>query len=126
MASHAFCRLRETIWTSRDVSKKLKIILYKALIFLTALYGSETWTLRQKEINSLLVFKMKCSRAILRVTWSDRLSNIAIQKSLNDVETIEEVIVKRQFHWFSHVARSRDIINSSYTLNFTNSRPIGH
>ena len=38
-----------------------------------------------------LFFEMKCLRAILRVTRSDRLSNIAIRKSLNVVETIEEV-----------------------------------
>ena len=59
------------------------------------IYGSETCETRQKEFNSLLVFEMKCLRAILRVTRSDRLSNIAIRKTLNVVETIEEVIVKR-------------------------------
>ena len=95
MASQAFGRLREIIWTSTDVSKKLKIILYKAFIHPIAIYGSETWTMRQKEINSLLVFEMKCLRAILRVTRSDRFSNIAIRKSLNVVETIDEIIVKR-------------------------------
>ena len=56
---------------------------------------------------------------------SDRLGNIAILKSLNVVETIEEVIVKRQLRWFDHVARSRDMINFSYKLNFTNPKPIG-
>ena len=68
---------------------------------------------------------MKCLRAILRVTRTDRLSNIAIQKSLNVVETIEEVIVKRKLRWFGHIARRRDMINSSYKLNFTNPRPRG-
>ena len=68
---------------------------------------------------------MKCIRAILRVTRRDRLSNIEIRKSLNVVETIEEIIMKRQIRWFGHVARSRDMINASYKLNFTNPRPIG-
>ena len=44
---------------------------------------------------------------------------------MNVVETIEEVIVKRQLRWFSHVARSLDITNASYKLNFTNLRPRG-
>ena len=79
--------------------------------------------MRQKEINILLVFEIKCLRAILRVTRSD--SNISIRKSLNVVETIEEVIVKRQLRLFGHVARSRDMINASYKLNFTNPRPRG-
>ena len=60
MASQAFSRLRETIWTSRNVYKKLKISIYKALILPISIYGSETWTMRQKEINSLPVFEIKC------------------------------------------------------------------
>ena len=43
----------------------------------------------EKEINSLPVFEIKCLRAILRVTRSYRISNIAIRKPLNVVETIE-------------------------------------
>ena len=42
MGSQDFCRLRVTIWTSRGVSKKLKIRLYKSLILTIAIYGSET------------------------------------------------------------------------------------
>ena len=125
IASQAFGRLRETIWTSSDVSRKLKIRLYKALILPIAIYGSETWTMRKQEVNSLLVFEMKCLRAILRVTKYDRLTNTNIRKSLNVTETIEEVIIKRQLRWFGHVARSRDMINSSYKLDFKNPRPRG-
>ena len=77
MASQAFDRLR-TIWSSKDVSINLKIILYGALILPIATYGSESWTTRRKEIDALLVFEMKCLRAILRITRSDRLRNIMI------------------------------------------------
>ena len=87
IASQAFGRLRETIWTSSDVSRKLKIRLYKALILPIAIYGSEIWTMRKQEVNSLLVFEMKCLRAILRVTKYDRLTNTNIRKSLNVTET---------------------------------------
>ena len=89
IASQAFGILRETIWTSSDVSRKLKIRLYKALILPIAIYGSDTWTMRKQEVNSLLVFEMKCLRAILRVTKYDRLTNTNIRKSLNVTETIE-------------------------------------
>ena len=123
MESQTFGILRETILTSRGVSTKLKIILYKTPILPIAIYKSETWTMRQKEINSLLVFEIKCLRAILRVTRSDKIRNIAIRKSLNVVEAIEEVIVKIQLYWLCYLARSRDMINASYKLNFVNPRP---
>ena len=56
MASRAFGRLRTEIWTSREVSRKLKIRLYKALILPIAIYGSETWTTRNEEMSALLEF----------------------------------------------------------------------
>ena len=34
--------------------------------------------------------------------------------------------MKRQLRWFGHVARSQDMINASYKLNFTNPKPRGH
>ena len=77
MASQAFGRLRTT-WSSKDVSIKLKTRLYGAFILPIATYGSESWTTRPKEIDALLVFEMKCLRAILRITRSDRLRNIMI------------------------------------------------
>ena len=39
------------IWKSRDICRKLKIKLAKALVWSIALYGCETWTLRKTEKN---------------------------------------------------------------------------
>lgn len=125
MASQAFGRLRSSVWTSRDMSRKLKVRLYKALILPIATYGSETWTTRKEEMSALLVFEMKCLRAILRVTRNDRLTNMNIRKTLCVTETIEDVVLKRRLRWFGHVARSRSSINASYKQDFTNPRPRG-
>ena len=65
MASQAFGRLRSTIWSARQISRKLKIRLFKALILSIAIYGAETWSTTVADINSLKVFEMKCLRAIL-------------------------------------------------------------
>ena len=79
MAPQAFGRLR-TIWSSKDISIKLKTRLYGTLILPTATYGSVAWATRRKEIDALLVFEMKCLRAILLITRFDRLRNIMIRK----------------------------------------------
>ena len=50
LASQAFGRLGSSVWTSRDISRALKIRLYKALILPIAIYGAETWTLKEQEI----------------------------------------------------------------------------
>ena len=122
MASQAFGRLR-TIWSSKDVSIHLKTRLYGALILPIATYGSESWTTRRKEIDALLVFEMKCLRAILRITRSDRLRNTMIRKKLNISETIEDIVLKRRLRWFGHVVRNTSTLNSSYKLDFNKKRP---
>ena len=55
MESQAFGRLR-TIWSSKDVSIKLNTILYEALILPIVTNCSESWTIKLKEIDVLLVF----------------------------------------------------------------------
>ena len=68
MVSQAFGRLR-TIWSSKDVSIKLKTRLYGSLILhiATYIYMLQNHGL-QDEIDALLVFELKCLRAILRIT----------------------------------------------------------
>ena len=117
MASQAFGRLR-TIWSSKDVSIKLKTRLYGALILPIATYGSESWTTRRKDIDALLVFEMKCLIALLQIIRSDRLRNIMIRKKLNISETIEDIVLKRRLRWFGHVVRNTSTLNSSYKLDF--------
>ena len=118
MASQAFGRLR-TIWSSKDVSIHLKTRLYGSLILLIATYGLESWTTRRKEIDALLVFEMKCLRAILRINRSDRLRNTMIRKKLNISETIEDIVLKRRLRWFGHVVRNTSTLNCSYKLDLT-------
>ena len=99
--------------------------LYGSLILPIATYGSESWTTRRKEIDAILVFEMKCLRAILRITRSDRLRNIMIRKIKNISETIEDIVLKRRLRWFGHVVRNMSTLNVSYKLDFNKKRPRG-
>jgi hypothetical protein len=49
---------------SRVISKNLKSQIYQTLIKPVVTYGSETWTLRKKDENALLVFERKVLRKI--------------------------------------------------------------
>ena len=49
LAYTAFGRLKDNIWSRKDINTNLKIRLYKALILPIATYASETWTLRESE-----------------------------------------------------------------------------
>ena len=125
MVSQTFGRLRR-IWSSKDViTIHLKTRLYGALILPIATYGSESRTTRRKEIDALLVFEMKCLRAILRITRSDRLRKTMIRKKLIISDTIEDIVLKRRLRWFGHVVRNTSTLNSSYKLDFNKKSPRG-
>ena len=41
----------------------------------TALYGAETWKVREADMSMLDVFEMRCLRSMVRVTRLDRMRN---------------------------------------------------
>ena len=93
LASSAFGRLRESVWRRGDMSQRLKMRLFKALIVPIAIYGAETWTLKAEDSRRLEVFEMRCLRAIRGVTLRDRLRNDDIREQLGAMPTITEVII---------------------------------
>ena len=105
LAAWAFGRLKRTVWANQDISRSLKVRIYKALILPIALYGAESWTLRQADTRHLESFEMRCLRVILGVHLMDRLKNEEIRQRLNIPNTICEEVSKRRMKWFGHVVR---------------------
>ena len=71
--------LRNTIWTSRNITTNLKTRLHKSLILSIAAHGSQTWTKRDRDKDSLLMYDMKCLISILGVTRLDKMRNEKIR-----------------------------------------------
>ena len=62
LAAWSFGRLKNTIWSNHDISRSLKVRIYRALILPIATYGSESWTLRKADQCKLESFEMRCLR----------------------------------------------------------------
>ena len=127
LAYSAFGRLNKAIWKNAQISLGLKVRLYNALIVPIATYACETWTLKESDAQKLLVFEMKCLRAILGVTLYNRLKNQDIRQRLNVKKTIVDNIRSRRMKWFGHVnRRDRDsLVYRAYSQSFPNPRPAG-
>ena len=78
LASAAFGRLKNQIWPKREISKPLKVRLYKVLNLPTATYASVTWTIKSEHNRKLEAFEMRCLRAISGVKLRDRVRNEAV------------------------------------------------
>ena len=75
------------------MSRKLKVRLNKARILPTAIYDADAWATAAADINVLIVFEMKCLRAILDVSRRDRVRGKQICQALGMTETIEDMCV---------------------------------
>ena len=127
LAASAFGRLRTTVWNRRDISIKLKSRLYNALILPIAIYASETWTLKNEDVRRLLVFEMRCLRAILGISRKERKTNEFVRKALGIKQTISEIIQRKRLKWFGHVVRRNEesFVARVYKQDFKKTRPTG-
>jgi hypothetical protein len=76
----------EKIMNVRDMKKTTKIKITENLISPTVTYGSESWTVRNKERGKIDAFEPWTLRRIPRVPWVERRTNISV---------LEEVQPKR-------------------------------
>ncbi|KAL0177088.1 hypothetical protein M9458_025982 [Cirrhinus mrigala] len=65
-ASTAFGRLSKRIWDVDGIQLDTKVAVYKAVILIVLLYGSETWTVYRQQTAKLDHFHMRCLRRITR------------------------------------------------------------
>ena len=127
LAAWSFGRLKNTIWTNSDISRTLKIRIYKSLILPIATYGSESWTLKKSSRHKLEVFEMRCLRSILGVSLRDKLRNEDIRKQLEMTVKITDLVTRRQLRWFGHTIRMPPcrLPNQIYHNDFNTPRPRG-
>ena len=105
-ATTSFERLWDRLWSSHDISNKTKISVSNAAITSALLFGAETWTLYQRPFMRLRRVQQQHLRAILRVPYTDRITNDQIIDRAG-VPDIEMIVRKMQLRW-AHVARMSD------------------
>ena len=67
---------------SRDITLPTNVHLVKAMVFLVAMYGYESWTVKKAECRRINAFELWCWRRLLRVPWTERRSNQSIRVSV--------------------------------------------
>ena len=81
-ANRAYGALQSRLWSQQGIRIKTKIKVYKAVVLATLLYGSQTWTLYRRNIQDLEKFHLCCLRRIMKIHWSERVTNIEFCKEL--------------------------------------------
>ena len=78
-----------------------KVCLVKAMVFPVAMYGCESWTIRNAEHRRIDAFELWCWRSLLRVPWTARRSNQSILKEISPEYSLEGLKLKLQY--FGHL-----------------------
>ena len=102
-ASAAFNKLAK-IWKSRKIPLSLKMKFYNSNVISTLLYASETWHLKVNQERKIDAFDIRCLRKILRIKWSDFLTNVEVRQRCKQ-HRASNLICKRRLSWFGHVNR---------------------
>ena len=93
----------DSLFKSRDITLPTKVHLVKAMDFLVAMYGCESWTIKKAEHWTKDAFELWCWRRLLRVPWTARRSTQSILKEISPEYSLEGLIWKLKLQYFGHL-----------------------
>ncbi|PFX23506.1 Retrovirus-related Pol polyprotein from type-2 retrotransposable element R2DM [Stylophora pistillata] len=99
----AFNMLRK-VWSSHVISRRTKFRIFNTNVKAVLLYGSETWRTTNQTSQKLQTFVNKCLRRILKISWTDRVTNEMLWELAGE-EPIITQISKRKWRWIGHILR---------------------
>ena len=102
-ARGAFIKLRK-IWSSKAISRRTKLRLYKTLVVPVLLYGCETWKMNKGDNKAVDVFLNKCLRTIFNIQWQDHISTEELLRRAN-MNPLSEEVKWRRWKMIGHIPR---------------------
>ena len=106
-ASVAFGRLDRRVWKNHNLKMETKLLVYKAMVLSTLLYGSETWTVYQRNVSYLNRFHLQSVRLILGIRWTDMVPNTEVLRRTG-IDSIDAILMLNHLRWLGHVRRMYD------------------
>ena len=100
-ASAAFRELDKE-WRDRNINLDTLMKFYNACVLSTFLYECECWALTEWGEARFDAFDMRCQRKILRVVWSQYITNSSIRSKTKQPQ-VTVVIRKLHLQWFGHI-----------------------
>ena len=85
----------------------------KSTIWSVALYEAETWTLTKDHRNKLEAFEMWLWRRMLKISWTEKVSNQQVLARIQEERSLLNSIQQRKHRWLGHVLR-HDVCCTNY------------
>ena len=111
----------DSISKSRDITLWTKVHLVKAMVFLVATYGCESWIVKKAEHRRIDAFEWWCWRRLFRVAWTAR-SNQSILQEISPGCSLEGLILKLKLQYSGHLMQRADSLEKTLMLGKIESR----
>ena len=96
-----------------SITLPTKVHLVKAMVFLVALCGCESWTIKKAEHQRIDAFELWCWRRLLRVPWTAGRSNQSILKEISPQYSLEGLMLKLKLQYFGHLILTDDSLGKT-------------
>lgn len=103
MAKEAFNKRKELL--AKRMNKKIRKKIVKCVVWPVALYGCETWELRQTDRDKLNAFEMWCWRRMEKISYEQRMTNEQVLSMVGEERTLLDGVIRRKKNWIGHVVR---------------------
>ena len=93
----------DSVLQNRDIILPKKAYIGKAMVFPVAMYGCESWAIKNAECQKIDVFELRCWRRLLSDPWTARRSKQSILKEINPEYSLEGLMLKLKLQYFGHL-----------------------
>jgi len=115
------------MFISRNIDIKVRKNLLKVYVWSVALYGNETWTIGKTKEKRLLVFETWCYRKLLRIRWTEHITNEEVYRRAGETKSFLKTLKTRKAKLIGHILRHNSllsrIIKSAIEGNKSRGRP---
>uniref|UniRef100_A0A8D8L8K4 Craniofacial development protein 2 n=1 Tax=Cacopsylla melanoneura TaxID=428564 RepID=A0A8D8L8K4_9HEMI len=96
----------KNLFCGHEIKLSLKLRMLRCYVFSVLLYGVESWTLTETIMKKIEAFEMWTYRRILKIKWTDKITNEEVLRRLNKDKEILFTIKKRKLEYFGHIVRN--------------------
>ena len=97
-----------TTLKSHELPMGLKIRILQCYVFSVLYYGVEAWTLTAATEAKLEAFEMWLYRRMLRVSWTQRVTNEEILRRMGKAKEVLATVKRRKLQYLGHIMRHEE------------------
>ena len=80
------------------------------------MYGCESWTIKKGECRRTDAFELWCWKRLLKIPWTERISNQSIPKKISPECSLDGLMLKLKLWYFGHLILRTDSLEKTLML----------